>query len=102
MSYEPIQACADWERKRFSLHPVGDTRYVRVWEHTICPVFAGGIACCVFLYTLVGGVMLADVQRAIPEPPIETCRPWTTTQSRICVARSVRSSGGTHSNGGCQ
>ena len=42
MSYEPIQACADWERKRFSLYLVGDTRHVRVWEHTICPVFAGG------------------------------------------------------------
>src|SRR3954470_2456705 len=28
------------------LSTVGDTRYVRVWEHTICPVFAGGIACC--------------------------------------------------------
>src|SRR3954454_17518794 len=25
---------------------VGDTRYVRVWEHTICPVFTGEIACC--------------------------------------------------------
>ena len=25
---------------------VGDTRYVRVREHTICPVFTGGIACC--------------------------------------------------------
>src|SRR5215203_5786468 len=40
--------------------------------------FCRRIACCVLLYTLVGGEMLADVQRAIPEPPIETYRPWTT------------------------
>ena len=37
---------ADRRRQGGARLRVGDTRYVRVWEHTICPVFTGGIACC--------------------------------------------------------
>src|SRR3954454_15298903 len=41
------QACLNAaERTIGEYDRVADTRYVRVWEHTICPVFAGGLACC--------------------------------------------------------